>query len=147
VGKAESKGVEMELTQKFTNEFNLFANTTLTKGKILDNDVKPTTVGKKMAYLPARVLNAGAEFSKGHFGVTLTSRYISKRYSNDENKDSVNGVYTAYDSFSIMDAKVSYKFTKYAVLSLSVDNVFDRDYFDYYKAPGRSWFAEVTVRY
>ncbi len=32
---------------------------------------------------------------------------------------------------------------KALILDSRVDNVFDRDYFVYYKAPGRSWFGEL----
>jgi iron complex outermembrane recepter protein len=28
-----------------------------------------------------------------------------------------------------------------------VNNIFDENYFYYYKAPGRSWFGELTLRY
>jgi iron complex outermembrane receptor protein len=72
---------------------------------------------------------------------------VSKIYSNDENKDKVNNVYGSYDPYFTADAKVSYKVTKFATLSYSVDNIFDRDYFYYYKAPGRSWFCELTMRF
>jgi iron complex outermembrane receptor protein len=72
---------------------------------------------------------------------------VSKRYSNDENKDTVNNVYTSYDPCFVADAKVSYKLTKSATVSFSVDNIFDRDYFAFFKAQGRSWFGEVTMRF
>ncbi len=97
--------------------------------------------------LPERMFNAGAEFERGPFSASLTGRYVSKRYSNDENKDKVNNVYTSYDPYFIADAKVSYKLTKNAAVSLSVDNIFDKEYFAYYKSPGRSWFGEITLRF
>ncbi len=146
-GKAESKGVELEAEQRFGKELRLFANFTYTDAKIKENDAKPETVGERLTDVPERMFNAGAEFEKGAFSAALTGRYVSKRYSNDENKDIVNNVYTSYDPYFTADAKVSYKFTKNATLSFSVDNIFDRDYFAYYKTPGRSWFGEVTLRF
>lgn len=146
-GKAESKGVEIEAEQKFDNWLRLFANFTYTDAKIKENNAKPETVGKKLTDVPERMFNAGAEFEEGAFSVALTGRYVSKRYDNDENKDVVGNVYTSYDAYFTADAKVSYKITKFATISLSVDNIFDKDYFAYYKAPGRSWFGEITLRF
>ncbi|MEW6162507.1 MAG: TonB-dependent receptor [Nitrospirota bacterium] len=147
VGKAESKGVELEAEQRFEKWLRLFANFTYNNGKITENVAKPLTVGKRLLYLPEKMFNMGADIEKGHFSSSITGRYVGKRYKNDENKDKVNNVYGSYDPYFIADAKVSYKITKQATVSFSVDNIFDRDYFYYYKAPGRSWFGEITMRF
>lgn len=146
-GKAESKGVEIEAEQRVDRWLRLFANFTYTDAKLKENNAKPETVGKRLTDVPERMFNAGAEFEKGAFSASATGRYVSERYSNDENKDVVNSVYTSYDPYFTADAKVSYKVTKNATISFSVDNIFDRDYFSYYKAPGRSWFGEITLRF
>ncbi len=146
-GKAESKGVEIEAEQRFDKWLRLFANFTYTDAKIKKNDAKPATEGKRLTQVPESMFNIGGDFEKGPLSASLTGRYVSKRYSNDENKDVVNNVYTSYDPYFVADAKVSYKLTKFATLSFSVDNIFDRDYFAYYKAPGRSWFGEITLRF
>jgi len=146
-GKAESKGIELEAEQRFDKWLRLFANFTYNNTKIKENDAKPETVGKKLTYVPERMFNAGAEFEKGLFFASLTGRYVGKRYANDENTDTVSGVYTSYDPYFTADAKLSYKLTKNVIASFSVDNIFDRDYWGYSKAPGRSWFGEVTLRF
>lgn len=147
VGKAESKGTELEAEQRFEKWLRLFANFTYNNAKIKENEAKPETVGKKLTDLPERMFNIGGDFEKGPFSVSLTGRYVSKRYTDDENRDGVNNVYTSHDPYFVADAKVSYKITKQATVSFSVDNIFDRDYFYYYKAPGRSWFGEVTLKF
>ena len=146
-GKATSKGIEIEAEQRFDKWLRLFANFTYTDAKIKENDAKPSTVGKKLTDVPERMFNIGVDFEKGPFSAFLTGRYVSKRYTDDENRDRVNNVYTSRDPYFVADAKVSYKLTKFAIISLSVDNIFDKDYFDYYKAPGRSWFCELNLRF
>lgn len=146
-GKAESKGLEIEAEQRFDKWLRIFANFTYTNAKLKENDAKPTTVGKRLTQVPERMFNIGGDFEKGPFSASLIGRYVSKRYSNDENKDVVNNVYTSYDPYFTADAKVSYKLTKFAAVSFSVDNIFDRDYFSYYKAPKRSWFGEITLKF
>lgn len=147
VGKAESKGVEIEAEQRFDRWLRLFANFTYANTKITKNAAKPEIVGKKLVWFPERMFNAGADLEKGPFSASLVGRYVSKRYSNDANSDKENNVYTSYDPYFVADAKVSYKLTKFSTVSFSVDNIFDRDYFSYFKAPGRSWFTQLTLKY
>ena len=72
---------------------------------------------------------------------------MGKRYSTDANTDTVNNVYGSYDPFFTADAKVSYKVTKFATVSVSVDNIADASYFSSYRAPGRLWFGELELKF
>lgn len=146
-GKAKGKGVEIEAEQRFDIGLRLFTNLTYNNAKIKENNAKPETVGKKLTDVPERMFNMGGDFEKGPFSASLTGRYVSKRYANDDNTDIVNGVYASYDPYFAADAKMGYKLTKNASVSFSVDNIFDRDYFAYYKAPGRSWLGEITLKF
>ncbi|KAF0120668.1 MAG: iron complex outermembrane recepter protein [bacterium] len=147
VGKAKGKGVELEVEQRLNKGLRLFANFTYNDAEVKENKVKPETVGKALTDLPERMFNIGGDFEKGPFSANLTGRYVSKRYFNDENKDTVNRVHGSYDPYFIAEAKVSYRVTEFATLSLSMDNIFDRYYFSYYQAPGRSWFSELTIKF
>jgi len=147
IGKATSKGVEMEIEQRFDKWLRLFGNFTYTDAKIKENEAKPSTVGKRLTGIPQKMFNIGAEFQKESLTASVKGRYVGKRYNNDENTDKVNNVYTSYDPYFIADAKVSYRITKNTVLSLSVENIFDRKYYSYYVSPGRSWFTELKVTF
>lgn len=147
VGKAESKGVECEIEQRFDDKLRLFANFTYTGSEITENDAKPTIVGKELTQVPERMFNIGGDVTYGPFSASLIGRYMSKRYRLDDNSDDEDNVYTSYDPYFVADARIAYQVTSFAQVSLSVDNIFDEDYFSYYKAPGRSWFGELTLRY
>lgn len=146
-GKAKINGIEIEMEQKFDKWLRLFANFTYNNAKIEENNANPKTVGKKLTLVPETMFNIGGSFERGGFTGSLVGRYMGKRYNNDENQDTVNNVYTSYDPYFVADAKLSYKITKFATVSFSVDNIFNRDYFSYYKAPGMSWFGEVTLKF
>jgi len=147
VGKAKSYGIETEFEQRFSNWLRLFTDFTYTKGEVTDNSANPAIEGKKLIDIPKIVFNVGAEAQQGPISGSLTGRYVGKRYSSDLNTDEVNNVYTSYDPYFTADAKISCKLTKFASLSLSVNNIFDRQYFVYYEAPGRSWFTELTMKF
>ena len=146
-GKARTQGVELEAEQQLDYGLKLFANYTYTDSEMLENAAKPSTVGKELPYVPENMFNVGLSYGKGPCSGSLTGRYVSKRYSSDENTDTAEGVYGAYDEYFVADAKVAYKLTEQAELSLSVDNLFDEDYYGYYKGTGRSWFTELTLRF
>jgi len=147
VGKADVKGFEIEGVQKFDVGITLFANYTFNNAKVRENDAKPTTEGKRLTYVPMEMLNIGFDVERGPFKAHCAGKYVSKRYSNDENGDKTNGVYLSYDPYFVTDAKVSYAITKFATVSLAVDNVFDREYFSSYQAPGRKWYGEMTLKF
>jgi len=147
VGKAESKGFEVGLEQKFDFGLKLFANLTYTDSEILENKVTPEMVGKRLVMFPLWMGNLGVELKRGRFSAYVIGRYMDKMYFDDMNRDKKSGVYGSYDEYFVVDARLSYELTKFATLSLSFDNLFDRDYYYYYKAPGASWFAELSIKF
>jgi len=146
-GKADIKGFEIEGSQKFDVGIVVFANYTYNNAKMRDNDIKPATEGKRLTYVPGEMFNIGFDVERGPSKAHCVGRYVGKRYSDDTNIDRVNGVYLSYDPYFVADAKVSYAVTKFATVSLAVDNVFNKDYFSSYQAPGRKWYGEMTLKF
>jgi iron complex outermembrane receptor protein len=147
VGEATVKGVEAEAEQRFANWLRVFGTLTWNDAKVTKNDAKPEIVGKRLTFMPEWLYSVGVDFTMGPFSAYLIGRYASKMYSNDENRDTVEKVYGSYDPYFLADATVSYKIMKWAKISFSVNNIFDEDYFFYYKTPGRSCFGELTLQY
>ena len=147
VGEAETKGVEVEVEQRFSNGLKLYGNLSHTDSEITENDANPDTVGKELTDLPEWVFNIGGQYENGPFSVSMNGRYVDHRYSTDLNTDTEENVYGSYDSYFLVDAKLAYALTDFASISLAVDNMFDEDYYYYYKAPGRSYFISLTLTY
>jgi len=146
-GKAEVKGVEFSIEQKFGKYIRTFANLTWNDARIKDNQANPRSEGKRITGIPETMFNAGIEVEKGPFSASLVGRYRSKVYGNDENKDRKKRVMDIYDSYFIADAKLAYKIFKNASLSLSVDNLFDKKYYILNLEPRRSWFLEFSYKF
>ncbi len=146
-GKADIKGFEVEGRQKFDFGLALFANYTYNNATMRDNDANPDSEGKRLTFVPREMFNVGFETQQGPFLARCVGRYVGKRYSDDLNRDRTNGVYLSYDPYFVVDAKVSYDITKFIRASLAVDNIFDRDYFSSYQAPGRKWYGELKIRF
>lgn len=146
-GKARNRGVELEAEQRLDNWLRFYANLTLTDSRITENIASPSSVDKEMTYVPRFMLNVGGDFEKGPFTFSLVGRYRSKQYGTDSNTDTVGNVYGVYDDFFTADAKAAYRLTSWAKISFAVTNLLDREYYSYSLAPGRCWFAELTLTY
>ena len=147
VGKATIKGYELALEQKFDKWLTLFANYTHNDATLIRDAANPSAVGCQLAQVPAEMFNVGGEFNYRSFSGSLIGRYVSKRFGQDNNSDRFNGVYGSYDPFFTADAKLSYRVASFVEVSLAVNNMFDKNYFVYYQAPGRQWFGTVTVKF
>ncbi|MFB3926232.1 MAG: TonB-dependent receptor [Syntrophales bacterium] len=146
-GRAEIKGIELEGEQRFDKWLRLYANFTYTSAYIKENNASPASVDKRMTYVPDIMFNVGADAEAGPVSLSVTGRYVGKRYALDTNADTYNFVYGSYDPFFTADAKIRYKPFKWATVSFSVNNIADERYYVYYLAPGRSWFMELALNF
>ena len=146
-GNGESKGTTVEIEQRFDNWLRIFSNLTYTDARITKNSASPLSEGKRITYMPDIMFNLGAVAEHGPFTFSVTGRYVGKRYSDDQNRDQVNNVYTSYDPFVTADAKVSYKVTNFAKVAVAVNNIAGETHFEYYKIPGRSFFGNLELTF
>jgi len=147
VGKAVSKGVEAEFNQKLGFGIKFFANLTYTDSEIKENDADPQSVGKRLTYTPLWMWNVGLKFNHQKFSGYVLGHYVGKMYANDLNEDTASDVYGSYDKHFTVDARLNYSFNKHATLSFEVDNIFNEKYYQYYKAPERQWYTELTLKF
>ncbi len=146
-GEAQTYGVELEASQKLSNWLTLWGNFTYTDAKIVDNPTDPESEDKQAPGIPERTWNIGLDAHYKWFKGSVAGRYFSKIYNNSDHSDTAEGVYGTYEPSFLADAKLTYTPCKWAELSVCADNIFDEEYYQYYKTDGRTIFAEMTVRY
>lgn len=146
-GKAEANGVDLEVRQKLQDALTVFANFTAVNTRITENTVKPASVGKQVPLQPSRMANIGLEGSHGDWSGSIIGTYVGKAYSTDDNTDTVNNVYGSHDPYFITGAKVAYRMGGALSISLSVNNLGDRKFFQGTAiAPGRTAYFGLTYR-
>jgi len=146
-GKARTYGAELEIERKVFGCLTLFGNLTVTKSEMLSNPANPDSEGKQLVGVPLFQYSVGGEYKRGPLSLTVTGRYASKQYNNDTNSDTASGVYGSYDAYFVADVFAKYQLTKSAALTFAVNNLFDKDYFTYYQAPGRQFFGGVSFKF
>jgi len=145
--RAESQGVTASLSHQLTSATRIFGSLTHTNSTMKQNSLSPLSEGKQLTFLPKDQATLGADSRFGPWTLAMNARYASKQYASDDNSDVANGVPTVYDAYVVADAKVSYRIDRNFTAALSIDNLFNREYFSYYPTPGRSWFAELSYKY
>ncbi len=147
VEQAESHGFTAGISQKIGSASRLFANATITDAEVKKHSSSPAIEGKRLTGLPRYQATIGGETRSGPWTLSASGRYASKQYSSDDNSDKADHAYTGYDAYFVADARLAYRIDRNVEVSMAIDNLFDREYFSYYPAPRRTWFAELKLDY
>lgn len=135
INEAKRQGAEISLDYKVDDKFSVFTNLALQNAK----DGK----GERLYEIPKQTLKAGVKYDYDKWSAYLNGQYVSSRLSPGE----IGGRYFSNDAFFTADAGVSYKFMKNATVSFAVDNIFDRDYWNWAKSAGRTWTMGVDFTF
>ncbi|MEX3812780.1 TonB-dependent receptor [Paraburkholderia sp. BR13439] len=149
IGKVRSRGVETSYSGEdvFVRGLDLLASVAYTQSKILENAQNPASVGKYFYRIPLWRANLAATY---HFdaraALTLAARYSGRQYNTLTNTDTNPNVFGGTSTYTVADAKFTFKPTKLSELGIGVDNLFDARYFVYHPYPGRTFYVEAKLR-
>ncbi|MBC3345352.1 TonB-dependent siderophore receptor [Pseudomonas sp. SWRI196] len=127
-GKVASQGLELDITGRLAERWDLIGTYAYTHTEILDD---PDDEGHRLANAPKHTaslylthhLNVPAEFGAWHAGAG--ARYVGERAANNAN-DFWLSSYTVADAFLRWESPV---FGHKTSLQLNVDNLFDKQYY------------------
>jgi iron complex outermembrane receptor protein len=145
-GRGRIRGVEAAAEQEPLAWLRLRQSYTYTGAVIAENDPLPATVGQRIPWTPAHTASYLAVMSRKKWTLAWSGRYVSKLYSSDTNTDVTRGVPRGYDPFFEMDGTLTFDLDRRASLFIDATNILDRDYFQYYRARGRTVSAGVRLR-
>lgn len=147
LGRAKTDGFETGLSGRIFSFLTLFTNYTWTDAKVKENPVNPFSEGKRVTNVPEHALSGGFRFEKGWLALRMGSRYVSKRYTADDNSDTVDGVFGSRDPFFVTDLRLTISPIKRVRFIFNADNLFNNEFYDYYKSPGRIMGGEMQVTF
>jgi len=141
-----------ELSTQWQNLFisglDLNANATFTDGKVLQDILAPTYVGKNAPRLPKQLYKAVATYHvDNNLTLSLAGRYSGRQYINLDNSDTNPETYKAASQFLFVDAKVNYKLKDRWTASLGVDNIFNDQAYVSHPYPQRTGYAQIKFDY
>lgn len=132
--EARIQGLEIEGSWRIADPWTLFANITY----YFQREETLAGVTSDIKNVPKETIRAGVDYAEGPWSGRLQARYVGERFDNDF---TVAGIPTiAYPTFTVADLNVNYRFAKTHRISLDVNNLFDRDYYEKkgYNLAGRS---------
>lgn len=133
------RGIELELTHKFSDKFSGYINYAWQQGKI-----EPKSGAELNDYnIPEHLLHAGIGYNYKKWNATLDCQYVSERQSPDD----VTGEYGAEDAYFLVNMAVNYKFAKGMTLQLGVNNLFDRHFYSSEATSGRTYYMGMRFNF
>ncbi|PQV54601.1 TonB-dependent receptor [Paraburkholderia sp. BL21I4N1] len=149
IGKVRSRGVETSYSGQdvFMHGLDLIASVAYTQSKIIANAQNPATVGKYFYRIPLWRANLAATYRfDERAALTLAARYSGRQYNTLTNTDTNPDVFGGTSSYTVVDAKFTFRPTKLSEIGVGVDNLFDARYFVYHPYPGRTFYVEAKLR-
>jgi iron complex outermembrane recepter protein len=143
--ESEVKGIEAGVKISPLKWISVFGNITHQDSEVTENKADPTLVGKDLPSTPKLMWNAGFEVSYWKARFVTTVNHVDKTFGRSDNADTADNVPTGQSAYTVTDLDLHLKLTDHVSASFSLDNVFDEDYYLYWKAAGRKYL--VSVRY
>lgn len=149
-GAAKIDGVETQLRVSFSGSWSGFANATrLVRAEVSNNPAVPASVGKTLTDVPTIQWNLGVSYERGPLSAAAYVRHTGHIFGSgdDNNLNTRQGVYGSYDSRTLTSLKLTYRATPWCRVSMSVDNLANRAYYDFGRQPGRNALIDVALTY
>ncbi len=146
-GEGQTRGLEGEIEHHLTSWLTWWGNLTYQNAKITENSANPESEGKRVPLVPWVMANIGLDLDFANIETSLTGQYRGKVYKQDDNSDTVENVPGSYDPYFILNAKIGFLINEQIKLSLAVNNILDREYYEFNRAEERRFFGEIAYNY
>lgn len=149
IGKVRSRGVEVSYAGEDVGirGLDLLASLAYTQSKILANAQNPASIGKYFYRIPLWRADLAATYRiDARMALTLAARYSGRQYNTLANVDANPDVFGGTSTYTVADARFTFKPTKHAEIGVGVDNLFDARYFVYHPYPGRTFYVDAKLR-
>jgi len=152
IDETEAIGVELVYQQDyiFDTPVGVAFNATWLDKEIMRNDGNIALVGKEWVRTPKFRVNATATYHiTDNWDSSLNINYRSRQFQNEDNSDTVTGVFGSSSDYTLVNLKSSYSFEfkkdVMATFSAGIDNLLNEDYYDHHPYPQRTYFLNVAL--
>ncbi|TLD96021.1 TonB-dependent receptor [Helicobacter jaachi] len=142
------QGVELSAALSLLENLSLEGNYTLTLASIVKNDANPQTEGNQLAATPKHMANISLNYlSQSGFYGSIWAHYVPAFYASDLNTTPLSNTFGNYDTQFSLNSKCGYMFKNGIDISLSLNNLTDNRYYDFYLVAGRNYYAQIRYKY
>lgn len=142
-GKADVSGTELTGEARLTSWLTLTGHASWIASEIVENIADATSVGKRLTNSPPHLAGVEALIAWRRLTGALTVNNVGKAYALAANTDVVTGVPGSADPYTVAHAKVGYRIGRGLSATAAVNNLTNREYFVFYRMPGRNATLEL----
>lgn len=146
-GVEKRRGIELNYEHKFTDNLTSYVNYAWQSGKVSGpklEDTNKSGYSNAVDYsVPKHIFHAGLAYDKEKWTGLLDMQYVSARQSST----AAAGEYGAYDGYFLVNTSVGYRVTPDFTVKFSIDNIFDREFYDNEATAGRTYTLSVRYEY
>lgn len=146
-GAAQVNGLELGLTSRLASWLTLDTNISWIDSEMLSNTADPDSVGKQLTQVPSRLAYVGLTAQQGPWIGTLEARYSGHVFLTAKNTDTYEGVPGSNDAYTMVNTKLGYTINKNTRVNLAINNLFDREVYNFALLPGRNATAELVLSF
>lgn len=150
IDRVRTRGIELQANANdlVWKGFDLSGSLTLSQSTILENANNPTLIGKDWVRVPrVRANLLGTYKPNASWSTSLGVRHSGRMYGSLDNSDTNGNTFGGVSSYTVWDAKVGYRFSKYVEASFGIDNLTDKRYYVYHPYPGRTFVGELRASF
>ena len=158
VNAIQMQGAEIsaEKNNVLIEGLQLFGSLTYVDSRILSdpgwagtlNGVATIAVGKRVPYVPDWRAKFGFTYRPNDkWAWTMAARYSGKQYSTMDNTDIIPHVYGAFDKYFVVDTRLHYAATEKVTFDVGIDNLTNTNYWLFHPFPGRTYIADVKIKF
>ncbi|RTL54520.1 MAG: TonB-dependent receptor [Bradyrhizobiaceae bacterium] len=155
VDKTRTTGIELAAQKDnvLIDRLEVFGSITWADARIVSDPTFVSTTGttadgKRIPNIPEWRVTSGMTYRPDDlWAYTVAVRYASKQYTTLDNTDTVKNVFTAFDSYTVVDLRVQRKVTDNVTASFGIDNVNNAKYTLYHPFPERTYVADLRVKF
>ena len=146
-GEAYVRGLELSGEIPLTKWLRASASYSRTDTRITKDESGSGLEGKKLRYVPRDLASFALDAKWQNWRANLSTTYTGMQFSNEDNSDVVKNVYGGTSKYWLTNLRVSYAFDKYLKLSAGINNLFDKEYYEFYRMPGRNAYVEMEASF
>lgn len=133
-----AKGIEAELKRKFSPRWSAYCNYTFETGESIWDGK-----GEHDWDIPKHLMHFGMEYTYGKLNWGLDAQYVSAR----QEASAATGEYYSQDAFFTLNTTLGYDVNDRLKVQLGIDNLFDRQYYAYESASGRTYNLSAQYKF
>jgi len=145
-----TRGAELAFDQRglLLPQLDVAGSLTLADPKVVRDPAFPAAQGKMIPQVPRRRATLAATWREPDgTAFTLAGRYASRSWGTIDNTDVVGHTYQGFESYVVVDARLSIPVGKRWRWAAGVENLGNRRYYLFHPFPQRTFTAEIAYRW